>query len=505
MNNEMSSYFEDPEFKESLAKYEGMVESHTPAYFEADELTDIAEYYASKGRQEDADKAIGLAIQLHPDDTDALIFRARSLMLQGKKEEAKMVMQLISNTTYREFKFLQADLLMEEDHMEEADEILQQLAIDEEYELDTLLDIILDYVDVNQKRYAQKWVKYLFTHFDIPNLSKTDQRLRDALCDYYNTFNRPGQAIAYLNMTLDEYPYSVRHWNELGKCYLQQEQYEDAHEAFDFALAIDENSVEALTMKAFIYTQAGNFKEAIDYYLRLENVTQKKVPIYMALAGIFFDMKDYESAMKYVQKLLEREQEMTSFELADVYCIAALCHAALDHSDEGYRYMSQALEQNGHDVETRIHAGHFFVITARNKYINEREREDNLSKAEEQFKFALAFTPKEERMETLFKIGAKYFDEHFFEYANRYLEQINKEFPKNAHNTYFFLVYGYFYQRESAPFLHYLAKIKEELPETYAAMGINDGAQLSDEVFNRAIRAIKEDISKGKINLNKYL
>lgn len=151
MNYDMSSYFEDPEFKEALARYEGMVENHTPAYFEADELIDIAEYYASKGRHKDADKAIDLAIQLHPDNTDALIFRARSLMLLGKKEEAQMVMQLINNPADREFRFLQADLLIEEEHMEEADEILQQLAMDEEYELDTLLDIILDYVDVNQK------------------------------------------------------------------------------------------------------------------------------------------------------------------------------------------------------------------------------------------------------------------------------------------------------------------------------------------------------------------
>ena len=65
-----------------------MVESHTPAYFEADELIDIAEYYASKGRHKDADKAIDLAIQLHPDNTDALIFRARSLMLLGKKRRS---------------------------------------------------------------------------------------------------------------------------------------------------------------------------------------------------------------------------------------------------------------------------------------------------------------------------------------------------------------------------------------------------------------------------------
>ena len=72
-------------------------------------------------------------------------------------------------------------------------------------------------------------------------------------------------------MTLNEFPYSVQHWNELGKCYLQQEQYEKAHEAFDFALAIDENNTETLTLKAFLYSQTANIKESINYYLRLEN------------------------------------------------------------------------------------------------------------------------------------------------------------------------------------------------------------------------------------------
>ena len=115
MNYDMSSYFEDPEFKEALAKYEGMVENHTPAYFEADELIDIAEYYTLKGRHKDADKAIDLTLQLHPENTDALVFRIRSLMLQNKKEEAKVVAQLIANSTDRECRFLQADMLMEEE------------------------------------------------------------------------------------------------------------------------------------------------------------------------------------------------------------------------------------------------------------------------------------------------------------------------------------------------------------------------------------------------------
>ena len=51
MNNDLTSYFEDPEFKEILAKYEGMVNDHTSIYFDAEELTDIAEYYASQEKE----------------------------------------------------------------------------------------------------------------------------------------------------------------------------------------------------------------------------------------------------------------------------------------------------------------------------------------------------------------------------------------------------------------------------------------------------------------------
>ena len=138
MNNDLSSYFEDPEFKEALEKYEGMVKNHTPAYFDADELTDIAEYYASKGRQIEAEAAIDFALQLHPNDTDALIFRARSLAMKGRLDEAYMVMDLIEDRSDREVRFLKADLLMEEKRMEEADHVFEELAAYEEGKLETL-------------------------------------------------------------------------------------------------------------------------------------------------------------------------------------------------------------------------------------------------------------------------------------------------------------------------------------------------------------------------------
>ena len=156
MNNDLSSYFEDPEFKDLLAKYEGMVENHTPTYFDAEELTDIAEYYASKGEEQKAEDAIDFALRLHPTNTDALVFKSRSLCIKGKLDEAYQVMNLIEDTSDREVQFLKADLLMEEQRMEEAEAIHLQLAASEDHSFEVLLDVALTYMDANQKEYADR-------------------------------------------------------------------------------------------------------------------------------------------------------------------------------------------------------------------------------------------------------------------------------------------------------------------------------------------------------------
>ena len=55
---EDEEYFRNPEFRKALAKYEEAIRQGEPVYMEADELTDIAEFYMTKDRQQDADRAV---------------------------------------------------------------------------------------------------------------------------------------------------------------------------------------------------------------------------------------------------------------------------------------------------------------------------------------------------------------------------------------------------------------------------------------------------------------
>ena len=58
MKDQFASYFEKPEFKETFARYEEMLQSGDTRYFEATELTEIAEYYAMYGDSKRAEEAL---------------------------------------------------------------------------------------------------------------------------------------------------------------------------------------------------------------------------------------------------------------------------------------------------------------------------------------------------------------------------------------------------------------------------------------------------------------
>ena len=87
-------------------------------------------------------------------------------------------------------------------------------------------------------------------------------------------------------------------------------------------------------------------------------------------------MRDHASAISYIEKLINRKSGPTDYELTELYSDTALCHAYLGHTENGYKYINQALELNEHDAEIRIAAGRFFTIEAQKSDISEEEQEE---------------------------------------------------------------------------------------------------------------------------------
>ncbi len=488
----MSSYFEDPEFKETLAKYEGMVNNHTPAYFDADELTDIAEYYAAHERQEEAEQVIDFALRLHPNDTDVLIFRARTLAMKGDLDGAYQVADLIEDKNDIEARFLQADLLMEQDKMEEADMIFQQMAAEEDNELDLLFDITMDYIEVNQAYYAAEWIKRINELYDIEKLVKKSRKFRDMMSEFHLTFNEPEKAIPFLRITLDEDPYSIAHWVELGKCCIQAFKLPEAHEALDFALAIDDKHAEALTLKAFAYHQQNDMKKSIEYFQRVRDLDFGNPRPVLQLAYTYFDMQDYRMALNYMKTFMTMRGKTTTYEDAEHYSFLALCYAGVKDWDEGSRYLIDAEAMDRNNPLLKLKGAQFYLMMGEEMLV------------EAFIRTALDLVAPDERSFYLLKSASLCFDYHAFGLAKNYFETLVKEYPEEGKSAYFFLMYCYFYLENPKGVLRYFARIQREMPDVYAEMGNPEESLLNDVRFNNLLHSLKEGVSNGSIDLSKY-
>ena len=414
MNNDLSSYFEDPEFKDLLAKYEGMAESHTPTYFDAEELTDIAEYYAGQGEEKKAEEAIDFALRLHPTNTDALVFKSRSLCIKGKLSEAYQVMNLIEDPSDREVKFLKADLLMEERRMEEAEAIHLELAQTENESPEVLLDIIMTYMDANQKDYAGKWIEKLREK----GLNETNsQKFRDVWCDFCMTFGYPEQATQAFQLSLDEYPYSLPHWNGMAKCYFAQNEIEKALEAVDFALAIDEDNQEALELKGFCFMQNDNYEEALAIYQQLLPKSPVPSRIYALLVKCYLDMERATEAKTTCLEWLKQCPKLTAFEKSEIYSYIALCCFNLYQSEEGMKYIDAALNLEPAFRGAILQKGMLYLQMSENK------------EAEDLFQKVLDISPDDEQSEILYNVANCYFFLRMFPETLKWCRKIIEGYP----------------------------------------------------------------------------
>ena len=140
MKDDLSSIFHKPEFKELLAKYADMLDNHTSVYFEADEITLLAEFYASMGNIKASEEVVDYGLSLHPDNLDILIFKCHNLIAKGNTNDAQCILNTITDQNDYEVRLLQAELYLAQKRTQEADALLDLLYQDEK-DIDTMLDI----------------------------------------------------------------------------------------------------------------------------------------------------------------------------------------------------------------------------------------------------------------------------------------------------------------------------------------------------------------------------
>ena len=289
------SYFQDEQFRQSLAAYERMQTTGEYVEFDSETLTDIAEYYAMEQRMDEADQCIHYALSFYPDSVDPQIFLSRQQMFYDNEEEAWRLCRNICDQDDREVLFLKVELyfyfnksdkgyklIMEayndcEDPMDAADLLYDAICLCRDYELD---DKALEWVMLLQRK-----------HPDYTDADVLEAEVR-------NRLGHPEVSIQLLEKHLTEHPYDTHAWMQLAEAHLTLNHYDEAAEAVDFVLAIDSEHAEALILRGNILYDTEKPKEAHEYYTRFLGYFPNDERIRYLDAECLMDMGQYEEAMR---------------------------------------------------------------------------------------------------------------------------------------------------------------------------------------------------------------
>lgn len=295
-------------------------------YFDADEFADLADYYLSKDRSVDARKALDQGIAIHGNDYVLMSTLTGLSIFNHEFEEARRIITE-NGLEGNDILYMRSQLVYALDNDNDKAERMFRKWIKtemantdaedkDEAERDSYLHIISSFVDLhthsteNEKdlECIRRWIEEYIDRFKP--LGKYDCDVQVA--EICRNTNLADLLVKLLTPILDERPYLKNGWSSLALGNLSIDNFAQAIECADFALAIDPHDKEAMLARAYSNHCLENNEEAcrwFDAYWHEDNIELAQGVVYgSCLALIGQKEKAYEMAL-IGEGALEKERE----------------------------------------------------------------------------------------------------------------------------------------------------------------------------------------------------
>ena len=255
---------EEEDYNLSLSKFESMLKTNKVLFFDSEEFEEIILHYIDSGKTSLAKKALKLALEQHPKSTGLKLVQVEMLVYEDHLDQAeKMLNELYSIEPNNEEIYIQkANIYSKRDQHEKAVEFLK---------------IALQYTDDYADVYNLMGMEYLF--MDNLEMAKEsfikclEEDLEDQSALYnvvycFEFLDQNNKAIAYLNEYIEKNPYSEIAWHQVGRLHYGLKEYQEAIRAFNYATLIDDEFMGAFMEKAKALERLKQYPEAIESYER---------------------------------------------------------------------------------------------------------------------------------------------------------------------------------------------------------------------------------------------
>lgn len=338
----MSAYEEfsssGSEFQKLLARFE----SGSEGYYDVDEFEDLAAYYLQHAQLEMVHQVLESALHCFPDAPELRIKKAQYLAALQNTQDALALLNQLEDLI--EFKY---DVFMIRGH------IYSQMACSEQ--AIEQFKLAIPHADEPEDVFTALGIEFLNAHKPADALYYLKKALKenpelDALYpDVFLCFEYTAQlkeAVSFFHAATDHAPYNFQAWFYLGVSYLKLPEPEHAISAFDYALAIQDQSVIARINKAQAHYQLEQYLKAIEVLNEALLIDEQDAQVYFSLAEAYQATEDYNQALVNYNKCIKCDPAW-----ADAWMGIALVLDHLNRISEALHYIRKAVEINPQESE----------------------------------------------------------------------------------------------------------------------------------------------------------
>lgn len=347
------------EFDDEIRKLVLDFEQTPDRYRDNDDFADLLDFYTSQSDMDMVEKVLNVAEGFFPDSIEVRSHRAIHHLLTGNVDKAKKILKQLTSECPDEYVVLCAlsTYYSHTQNHEENIRCIRKMCRQNPDAVECYEALAEEYCAVNQNDNAIDCYKKCI-EFSYDDSSLSSDFYYDRILECFMKSNDIGGAQTFFSKLLDEHPYDYDAWVCMGRIYRELSLYEKAVEACEYALAIDENLIDAYVEKSNALMDLDNLGEAtqtLHEILQKTSDDEDRVVLNMSLAEKFLHVANYSTAAVYLRNVINIDPEC-DFAHHDLSC----CYSQLGDFISAEKHALKALNLSSDNINYYLSLGELY-------------------------------------------------------------------------------------------------------------------------------------------------
>ncbi len=336
-------YEPDAETQDIVRRYENMLQQKNAAFLEEEEFELIIEHYLRTNNLPKAGEAADYASRTYPLSNEIKLRHAHTLLVRGDAYKAMQLLQALEYVSINDpdVFFLKARAYIQLGNVKEAicyfDKAVREAT---DGALQYAYDAALELMDMQDYAAALRYLK------QVQEKETEEVEILNDMAFCYERLDELEKSEEMYVRYLQEEPFNDNAWYNLGTVYGRQKKFEEAVNAFGFAITTNEDNGSAYFNLAMTYMHLQRYTEAANTFNEFLTKEPETPYTYCLLGECYEQLAQFDEALEVYRKALD-----VNADFGEAYFGITMVYVATDRLDEAMNTIIVALKKNPENAD----------------------------------------------------------------------------------------------------------------------------------------------------------